>query len=60
MALTIKDILESKGIQAEPEHLVNLEQRWKEMQELRKSLEGVLIEDADIALRSIPGGEEHE
>lgn len=60
MALTIKDILESKGIQAEPEHLVNLEQRWKEMQELRKSLEGVLIEDADIALRSIPGGEENE
>lgn len=57
MTLSVKQLLENKGIQVKSEHLELLEARWKGMQELRGDLEGVNIEDADIALRNIPGGD---
>ncbi len=57
LTLSVKQLLENKGIQAKPEHLEILESRWKGMQELRGTLEGINIEDADIGLRNIPGGD---
>ncbi|WP_232321206.1 hypothetical protein [Sporosarcina ureae] len=57
LSLSVKQLLDNKGIQAKPEHLEILESRWKGMQELRGTLEGVKIEDADIGLRNIPGGD---
>ena len=60
MALTVKELLEEKKISAKPEHLEILETRWKEMQELRGYLNGIAIDDADIAIRNIPGGDHIE
>lgn len=60
LALSVKEILENKGIKPREEHLEVLERRWKGLQELRGDLEGVKIDDADIALRNIPGGDHVE
>ncbi|MBO1004237.1 hypothetical protein IPU62_16255 [Pseudogracilibacillus auburnensis] len=60
MSLTIKEILENKGITPRKEHLEILETRWKGMQALRGDLMGANIDDADIALRNIPGGDHVE
>lgn len=60
MSLSVKQLLENKGIQAKLEHLEVLESRWKGMQELRGTLENVKIEDADIGLRNMPGGDHIE
>lgn len=57
MSLSVQQLLESKGIQAKPEHLEILESRWNGMKKLRGTLENVKIEDADIGLRNIPGGD---
>ncbi|PIC70900.1 hypothetical protein CSV67_13910 [Sporosarcina sp. P2] len=57
MSLSVQQLLESKGIQAKPEHLEILESRWNGMKKLRGTLESVKIEDADIGLRNIPGGD---
>ncbi|WP_233201386.1 hypothetical protein [Sporosarcina sp. P13] len=57
LSLSVKQLLENKGIQAKPEHLEILESRWKGMQALRGNLENIKIEDADIGLRNIPGGD---
>lgn len=60
MTLTVKQILENKGISAKPEHLNLLETRLEEMNELRGNLDGIAIDDANIAVRNIPGGDHVE
>lgn len=60
MTLTVKQILENKGISAKPEHLNLLDSRLQEMNELRGNLVGIAIDDADIAVRNIPGGDHIE
>ncbi|WP_107948543.1 hypothetical protein [Lysinibacillus parviboronicapiens] len=57
MRLSIQQLLENKGIEAKSEHLELLKTRWEGMQSLRSNLEGVAIDDADIAIRNIPGGD---
>ncbi len=57
MSLSIQQLLENKGITPKPEHLELLKTRWEDMQSLRSNLEGIAIDDADIAVRSIPGGD---
>jgi len=57
MSLSIQQLLENKGITPKPEHLELLKTRWEGMQSLRSHLEGIAIDDADIAVRSIPGGD---
>lgn len=56
----MKEMLENKGIKPREEHLEILETRWKGMAELRGDLEGVPIDDADIGMRNIPGGDHVE
>ena len=60
MSLTIKELLENKGIKPREEHLEILEKRWNGMTELRGDLDGVAIDDADIAVKNIPGGDHVE
>lgn len=60
LALSVKELLENKGIKSRDEHLEILEQRWKGMKELRSDLKGANIDDADISLRNIPGGDHVE
>lgn len=60
MSLSIKELLENKGIKPREEHLEILDTRWNGMAELRGSLDGVAIDDADIGVRNIPGGDHIE
>lgn len=60
MSLSVKEMLENKGIKPREEHLEILETRWKGMAELRGNLEGISIDDADIGMRNIPGGDHVE
>lgn len=60
MRLTVEQMLVSKGITPKEEHLEILETRWKEMSELRGNLDGIKIDDADIALKNIAGGDHLE
>lgn len=60
MRLTVEKMLVSKGITPKEEHLEILEARWKEMSELRGNLDGIKINDADIALKNIAGGDHLE
>lgn len=60
LSLSIKELLENKGIKPREEHLEILETRWNGLAELRGDLEGINKDDADIALRNIPGGDHVE
>ena len=60
LSLSIKELLENKGIKAREEHLEILNTRWKGMADLRGDLDGVAIDDADIGMRNIPGGDHVE
>jgi len=60
LSLSIKELLENKGIKPREEHLEILETRWKGMAELRGDLKDVAIDDADIGMRNIPGGDHVE
>lgn len=60
LKLSVKEILEHQGIIPTPEHLEILEQRRVEMIQLRGNLEGIAQDDADIAVRNIPGGDHYE
>ncbi|MGN4126942.1 hypothetical protein ACMGD3_18315 [Lysinibacillus sphaericus] len=57
MSLSIQQLLENKGIEAKSEHLELLKTRWEGIQSLRSNLEDIAIDDADIAIRNIPGGD---
>lgn len=58
--LSVRDMLERKGIRPKEDHLEVLENRWKEMQAMKSSLEHAQVDDADIGLRNIPGGDHVE
>ena len=56
MTLSVRKLLENKGIKVKENHLSVLEDRWKGMQALKGNLENAQIDDADIGLRNIPRG----
>jgi len=60
LALSVQELLEDKGLTVKEEHLGKLENRWKGIQNLRGNLDNVNIDDADIGLRNIPGGDHIE
>lgn len=60
MSLSIKELLENKGIKPREEHLEILDIRWEGMAALRGDLEGINIDDVDIGMRNIPGGDHVE
>lgn len=59
MSLPIKDVLAAKGIKTSADSLAKLEDKWKEFEELKGSLEGATVDDYDIALKNIAGGDHH-
>lgn len=60
MAITIEQILSAKGIHPTKDNLDNLEKKWREIEQLKGDLEGIAIDDADIALKNIAGRDHHE
>jgi len=60
LSLSVRELLENKGIKPREEHLEILENRWEGMQALRGNLENANIDDANISLRNIPGGDHVE
>ena len=60
MSLSIRELLESRGIIPKEEHLEMLEKRREELWDLQDGLKNVHIDDADISLRNIPGGDHVE
>ncbi|MGE7920140.1 hypothetical protein ACQKM9_14580 [Viridibacillus sp. NPDC093762] len=57
MSLSIQELLENKGIQVKKDHFESLQEKWEGIQALRGNLEGANIDDADISLKNIPGGD---
>lgn len=57
MALSIQDALAAKGVIPSAEHLARLEAKWAYITQLRGDLAAANLDDADIALRNVPGGD---
>ncbi|MEZ2659938.1 hypothetical protein [Aneurinibacillus aneurinilyticus] len=60
MKVILRDVLKSKGVQVSESHLDILEQRWQSIQYLKADIEHAVLDDYDIALTSIPGGDHVE
>ncbi|GEB33892.1 MULTISPECIES: hypothetical protein [Brevibacillus] len=60
LKLFILDSLETKGVRVPKEHLDELEMRWQGIVSLKQETEAALLDDHDIALRNIPGGDHLE
>lgn len=57
MALSVRETLAAKGVNPSAEHLSKLEAKWAEVEALKGDLGETPVDDADIALRNIPGGD---
>lgn len=57
MPLSIEDVLAAKGITPKPEHVGKLNSKWEEIQTLKGDFSNLNLDDADISLRNIPGGD---
>ncbi|HEX6594971.1 MAG TPA: hypothetical protein VF095_10390 [Bacillota bacterium] len=55
--MEIEKLLKIKGIDVKNEHIEKIHQLWGEIQRLRGNLDHVNIDDSDISLRNIPGGD---
>lgn len=60
MSISIRETLAAKGIHPSDEHLVKIEKKWNEFEKLKGDLEGAALDDADISLKNIAGGDHHE
>ncbi len=60
MSISIRETLAAKGIHPSEEHLVKIEKKWNEFEKLKGDLEGAALDDADISLKNIAGGDHHE
>lgn len=60
MAISVQDALADKGVHPSADHLQKLEAKWSELQEIKGNLDDVPINDADIALRNMPGADHVE
>lgn len=57
MTSSIKDALAAKGVPPSAEELVKIEAKWAEIVALKGDLGNIDIDDADISLRNLPGGD---
>ncbi|HLQ96018.1 MAG TPA: hypothetical protein VK108_06505 [Pseudogracilibacillus sp.] len=60
MNFSVRELLKSRGIVPKEEHLDMLETRRKELWELRDGLKKIHIDETDISLRNVPGGDHVE
>jgi len=59
MSLSIRETLAAKGIHPSDEHLVKIEKKWNEFEKLKGDLEGTALDDSDISLKNVAGGDHH-
>lgn len=57
MTLSIKDALAARGVSPTADELEKIEAKWAEIVALKGDLDNIEIDDADIALRNLPGGD---
>lgn len=57
MTLSIKDALAARGVSPSADELVRVEAKWAEIVALKGDLDNIEIDDADISVRNIPGGD---
>lgn len=57
MDISAKEVLAEKGIHPSDQHLKKIKAKWAEIQQLKQGLEDMNLNDADMALRNIPGGD---
>lgn len=57
MAVSVSQLLADKHVHPSDEHLSKLESKWAEIQELKAGLDDLRLDDADIAVRNMPGGD---
>lgn len=57
MALSVQELLANKGICPPRDRIAALESKWAEIVQRRGDLETVAVDDADISVRNIPGGD---
>lgn len=60
MGLSVEELLQNKGIEVSETHANLLESRWQALEALKGNLDNAKVDDADISLRNIPGGDHHE
>ncbi|HLR69121.1 hypothetical protein ACFQ1Y_05765 [Virgibacillus alimentarius] len=60
LSLTVRELLEDKGLKMQENHLRILKDRWEGLQVLKGDLDTIQVDDADIGLRNIPGGDHIE
>ncbi|MET3322325.1 UNVERIFIED_ORG: hypothetical protein ABIC97_005461 [Peribacillus simplex] len=60
MKLSIRDFLENKGIPVTENHLPILKTRWQAIENLKADIDKAALNDYDISLRNIPGGDHIE
>ena len=60
MTVSIRERLEEKGLTVVDEHLPVLQARWDAIQELKGRIDTANLDDADISLVNIPGGDHIE
>ncbi|NCU18803.1 hypothetical protein [Pallidibacillus pasinlerensis] len=57
--LSVRELLENQGIKIPP-HLDEIERRWEGIQSLKQEINDANLDDADLAIRNIPGGDHVE
>lgn len=60
MSISIRDTLAAKRIHPSDDHLEKLEKKWNEIEQLKGDLQDIALDDADISLKNIAGGDHHE
>lgn len=60
MTVSIREKLEEKGLTVVDEHLPVLQVRWDAIQNLKAQIDSADLDDADISLVNIPGGDHIE
>ncbi len=60
MSISVRDTLAAKGVHPSDEHLVKIEKKWKEFELLKGDLQDVDLDDADLSVKNIAGGDHHE
>lgn len=60
MSRYVEEVLRSKNIHPTDPELESLAAKWQALQRQRGTLASIALDDADIALRCIPGGDHVE
>lgn len=60
MSISVRDMLAAKGIHPSDANLAKIEKKWQEIEAMKGTLEDISLDDADISLKNIAGGDHHE